>query len=100
MFCCWCCEKRLGEKRQACRDQEAALEALRDEIAAGRFREDLFHRLNVVPVRVPGLAERREDIPELINYFVERISEATGLPRRRLGEDSESNSDSNPRTLA
>lgn len=61
---------------------------LRDEIAAGRFREDLFHRLNVVPVRVPGLAERREDIPELINYFVERISEATGLPRRRLGEDA------------
>ncbi|HWT50823.1 MAG TPA: nitrogen assimilation response regulator NtrX, partial [Caulobacter sp.] len=61
---------------------------LRDEIAAGRFREDLFHRLNVVPVRVPGLAERREDIPELINYFVERISEATGLQRRRLGEDA------------
>jgi two-component system nitrogen regulation response regulator NtrX len=36
---------------------------LRDEIAGGRFREDLFHRLNVVPVRVPGLSERREDIP-------------------------------------
>ena len=61
---------------------------LRDEIAGGRFREDLFHRLNVVPVRVPGLAERREDIPELINFFVERISEATGLQRRRLGEDA------------
>jgi two-component system nitrogen regulation response regulator NtrX len=61
---------------------------LRDEIAAGRFREDLFHRLNVVPVRVPGLAERREDIPELITYFVDRISEATGLARRRLGEDA------------
>jgi two-component system, NtrC family, nitrogen regulation response regulator NtrX len=61
---------------------------LRDEIAAGRFREDLFHRLNVVPVRVPGLAERREDIPELINFFVDRISEATGLQRRKLGEDA------------
>jgi two-component system nitrogen regulation response regulator NtrX len=47
---------------------------LRDEIAGGRFREDLFHRLNVVPVRVPGLSERREDIPELISYFVERIA--------------------------
>ena len=61
---------------------------LRDEIAAGRFREDLFHRLNVVPVRVPGLSERREDIPELISYFVDRICEATGLQRRRLGEDA------------
>jgi len=61
---------------------------LRDEITSGRFREDLFHRLNVVPVRVPGLAERREDIPELIAYFVDKISEATGLPRRRLGEDA------------
>jgi len=61
---------------------------LREEIAAGRFREDLFHRLNVVPLRVPGLAERRDDLPELIGYFIDRISEATGLPRRRLGEDA------------
>ena len=44
---------------------------LREEIAAGRFREDLFHRLNVVPVRVPGLSERREDIPELVDYFID-----------------------------
>lgn len=61
---------------------------LRAEIAEGRFREDLFHRLNVVPVRVPGLSERREDIAELVDYFVERISAATGLPKRRLGEDA------------
>ena len=61
---------------------------LRDEIAGGRFREDLFHRLNVVPVNVPGLAERREDIPELVDDFVQRISEATGLPRRRLADDA------------
>ena len=61
---------------------------LRDEIAAGRFREDLFHRLNVVPVRVPGLSERREDIAELVSYFIDRISEATGLPKRMLGEDA------------
>ncbi|MDP8916273.1 MAG: sigma-54 dependent transcriptional regulator [Pseudomonadota bacterium] len=61
---------------------------LRTEIAEGRFREDLFHRLNVVPVRVPGLTERREDIPELVEYFVERISAATGLPKRKLGEDA------------
>lgn len=61
---------------------------LREEIAEGRFREDLYHRLNVVPLRVPGLSERREDIAELVVYFMERISEATGLPKRILGEDA------------
>jgi two-component system nitrogen regulation response regulator NtrX len=61
---------------------------LRDEIEQGRFREDLFHRLNVVPVRVPGLSERREDVPELVTYFIDRVSEATGLPKRVLGEDA------------
>lgn len=61
---------------------------LRDEIAEGRFREDLFHRLNVVPVNVPGVAERREDIPELVENFIERICEASGMPRRVLAEDA------------
>ncbi|MBX3482138.1 sigma-54 dependent transcriptional regulator [Phenylobacterium sp.] len=61
---------------------------LREEISAGRFREDLFHRLNVVPVNVPGLAERREDIPELIEDFIQRICEASGLARRRLSDDA------------
>jgi two-component system nitrogen regulation response regulator NtrX len=61
---------------------------LREEIEEGRFREDLFHRLNVVPVRVPGLSERRDDIPELVDYYIGRISEATGMPRRRLTEDA------------
>ncbi len=61
---------------------------LREEIAAGRFREDLFHRLNVVPVNVPGLSERREDIPELVDYFIDRISTATGMPRRSLADDA------------
>ena len=61
---------------------------LQEEIGAGRFREDLYHRLNVVPVRVPGLSERREDIAELVGYFIERISDTTGLPRRVLGEDA------------
>jgi two-component system nitrogen regulation response regulator NtrX len=48
------------------------------EIAAGRLREDLFHRLSVVPVRVPSLSERREDVPELIAFFMDQISAATG----------------------
>ncbi len=61
---------------------------LADEIGGGRFREDLFHRLNVVPVRVPGLAERRDDIPELVDYFIERICAATGLAKRKLADDA------------
>ncbi|GGE45459.1 sigma-54-dependent Fis family transcriptional regulator [Agaricicola taiwanensis] len=61
---------------------------LNAEIAAGLFREDLFHRLSVVPIRVPSLAERREDIPELVEHFIEQVSMQTGLPRRRIGDDA------------
>jgi two-component system nitrogen regulation response regulator NtrX len=58
------------------------------EIAAGRLREDLFHRLGVVPMRVPSLSERREDVPELIEFFMDQISASTGLPKRQIGEDA------------
>jgi two-component system nitrogen regulation response regulator NtrX len=58
------------------------------DIAAGRFREDLYHRLSVVPIRVPPLAERREDIAELVEYFMSQISQSTGLPRRTVGADA------------
>ena len=61
---------------------------LEEEIASGRFREDLYHRLSVVPIRVPPLSERREDIPELIDYFMDQISVATGLPKRQIGQDA------------
>src|SRR6266851_1894766 len=61
---------------------------LEEEIAAGRFREDLFHRLSVVPIRVPPLTERREDVSELVAHFMEQISQATGLPKRRIGDDA------------
>jgi len=61
---------------------------LKQEIAEGRFREDLFHRLNVVPIRVPALAERREDIQELVDYFIETLAASQGLPKRRLGDDA------------
>jgi two-component system, NtrC family, nitrogen regulation response regulator NtrX len=61
---------------------------LETEIAEGRFREDLYHRLSVVPIGVPPLSDRREDIPDLVDYFMDQISLATGLPKRRIGEDA------------
>jgi two-component system nitrogen regulation response regulator NtrX len=61
---------------------------LEREIAEGTFREDLFHRLAVVPIRVPALAERREDIPETVRHFIDLISKSTGLPRRAIADDA------------
>jgi two-component system nitrogen regulation response regulator NtrX len=61
---------------------------LRVDIEQGRFRENLFHRLNVVPLRAPSLAERREDIPELAGYFVGRLAGMSGVPARQIGEDA------------
>jgi two-component system nitrogen regulation response regulator NtrX len=61
---------------------------LEEEIGAGRFRHELYHRLGVVPVRVPTLCERREDIPELIEHFVQQFSNVSGLPRRQIGDDA------------
>jgi two-component system nitrogen regulation response regulator NtrX len=57
-------------------------------IEEGTLREDLFHRLSVVPIRVPSLAERREDIPELVNYFMEQVSISSGMPKRKISEDA------------
>ncbi|MEO1460431.1 MAG: helix-turn-helix domain-containing protein, partial [Pseudomonadota bacterium] len=56
------------------------------EIHAGKFREDLYHRLNVVPIEVPSLDRRRDDIPDLANHFLERFSREQGMARRRLSE--------------
>ncbi len=57
---------------------------LASAIEDGSFRQDLFHRLSVVPIRVPSLAERREDIPELVEHFMDQVSLSTGLPKRTI----------------
>ena len=69
---------RLGGAQKVAVDVRIISSTSRDlerEISEGRFREDLYHRLNVVPLRVPSLAERREDIPDLIQYFVGQLSQ-------------------------
>ncbi|MBX3596384.1 MAG: sigma-54-dependent Fis family transcriptional regulator [Rhizobiaceae bacterium] len=57
-------------------------------IAEGRFREDLYHRLAVVPVMVPALAERREDIPYLVDHFMNQIARQSGIRPRRIADDA------------
>src|SRR3546814_13504615 len=61
--------------------------ALAAEMAAGRFRQDLFYRLNVVPIRIHPLLERRDDLPLLLRYFLARSTVVAGLPARAIGDD-------------
>jgi two-component system nitrogen regulation response regulator NtrX len=58
------------------------------EISAGRFRQELYHRLNVVPIDVPPLADRREDIPVLAEHFIALFNRTQGLPLRQLSPDA------------
>ncbi len=82
---------RMGGSQKVSVDTRIISSTSRDierEIEEGRFRQDLFHRLNVVPLRVPSLAERRDDIPELIQFFVGQVAQASGLSPRQIGEDA------------
>ncbi len=61
---------------------------LKAEMASGRFREDLYYRLNIVPLHMPSLRERREDIPTLCDYFMKRAAEVSGLAPRKFSDDA------------
>jgi two-component system nitrogen regulation response regulator NtrX len=61
---------------------------LESEIGEGRFREDLLYRLNVVPIEVPPLRDRLEDVPALVTYFAERLASGAGVPGKAFAEDA------------
>jgi two-component system nitrogen regulation response regulator NtrX len=83
--------QRLGGGPKVAVDVRIVSSTSRDlerEMQEERFRNDLYHRLNVVPLRVPSLAERRDDIPSLIDFFVQQVATASGLSPRRIGDDA------------
>lgn len=83
--------ERVGGSRRVEVDVRVIASTNRDLselIGEGRFREDLYYRLNVVPLKVPSLRERREDIPHLSSYFMSRTSDNSGLPVREISEDA------------
>jgi DNA-binding NtrC family response regulator len=61
---------------------------LQKEIKEGNFREDLFHRLNVIPMKVPSLNERKEDIPLLADYFLQMICNEHGMPTKTISKEA------------
>src|SRR5262245_25680333 len=83
--------ERVGGRARVNVDVRVVASTNRDlmqEIAAGRFREDLYYRLNVVPIRMPSLRERREDVPELARHFMMRAAAAAGVAPRELADDA------------
>jgi len=83
--------ERVGGTHRVAVDVRVLASTTRDLhllIQSGEFREDLFYRLNVVPLKIPALRDRREDIPVLADYFMARAAQAAGTVPRRLGEDA------------
>jgi two-component system response regulator PilR (NtrC family) len=77
-----------GDREVNVRILSATNRRLEDEVAGGRFREDLYYRLNVIEILVPSLRERMEDLPLLVHHFVERYAEELGKPVRGFGDEA------------
>lgn len=83
--------RRLGGKDDVQVDVRVITSSSRDlekEVGLGKFREDLYHRLNVMPLEASPLSERREDIPTLVEHFIGQLASSTGLPARQIGADA------------
>ncbi|MEM9524031.1 MAG: sigma-54 dependent transcriptional regulator [Pseudomonadota bacterium] len=77
--------KKVGVDMRVIASTSRNLKAM---VTDGRFREELYHRLNVVPVAVPSLEDRREDIPDLARHFIEMLNRTQGLPLREFSEEA------------
>src|SRR2546425_5396072 len=75
-------------RRVAVRFTAATNKTVSAEIAAGRFREDLYFRLNVVPIEIPPLRARRPDVPQLVEHFVAQFTEQSGLARKEFEKEA------------
>jgi len=83
--------RRLGGKDDVQVDVRVITSSSRDlakDVELGRFREDLYHRLNVMPLEATPLSDRREDIPDLVEHFISQLASSTGLPARQIGGDA------------
>jgi len=83
--------RRLGGQDDVQVDVRVITSSSRDlgkDVELGRFREDLYHRLNVMPLEATPLSERREDIPDLVDHFIGQLASSTGLPARQIGGDA------------
>lgn len=83
--------QRLGGRDDVQVDVRVITSSSRDlleHVKLGRFREDLYHRLNVMPLDAPPLSDRRDDIPVLVSFFIEQLAASTGLPKREIGSDA------------
>jgi two-component system response regulator PilR (NtrC family) len=83
--------RKVGSNTEAAVDVRVITATNRDlteSIREGTFREDLFYRINVIPITLPPLRHRREDIPLLVDHFIEKFCERMGVPRKRISADA------------